>query len=156
MVERKIQKVALLLYESNLPHHDMSSNVTMKDFFYYSISQDQNWKVWRLDSFKTSISLFTLVLVALLTWLFFAMKNNPNYYHNFQESSWTMMVTICQFPPSLTEICENLQVNSIGYLSYCTVPKDKVNIVRSLAMLIKPARFCLKAWHVMNIYKQIC
>ncbi len=33
--------------------------------------------MWRLDSFKTSVSLFTLVLVALVTWLFFSIPFCP-------------------------------------------------------------------------------
>ncbi len=32
----------------------------------------------------------------------------------FRESSRTMVVTICQFPPSLMKICESSQVNSFG------------------------------------------
>ena len=33
----------------------------------------------------------------------------------FREYSWTMVVIICQFPSSLTEIRESLRFNSLGY-----------------------------------------
>ncbi len=37
----------------------------------------------------------------------------------FRESSWTMVVIICQFPPSFTKIRESSRVNSLGMVSQC-------------------------------------
>ena len=43
------------------------------------------------------------------------MKNCANYIAIFHESSRTMVVIICQFPPSLTKIHESAQVNLLGF-----------------------------------------